>query len=272
LQALQELFILSKMMLIINADDFGLDTRTNQGILQSFKKGLCSSTTLMSNMPGFKEASQLSHEHNLLDHIGMHLVLRDGYPLTEKIRDFPKFCNRQGQLSFSPDAFFLSLGGSEKRALAGEIRAQIRHCREYGIPLTHLDAHHNLHNIWAVASVLIPILRQEKIAYLRIKKNSDFYLLPLRIKIYTQIFNYRLKVMKLNRTRYFGSVENYLCLKNGLSSFQAIDSFEISVHPRLSEKGELVSAVFDKEIDLETQIRQIDTYRESVSFSGKRYL
>jgi len=260
------------MTLIINADDFGLDARTNQGILQSFKKGLCSSTTLMSNMPGFKEASQLSREHNLLDHIGMHLVLRDGCPLTEKIRDFPKFCNQNGQLSFSPDAFFLSLDGSEKRALAEEIRAQIRRCREYGIPLTHLDAHHNLHNIWVVTSVLIPILRQEKIAYLRIKGNSDLYLLPLRIKIYTQIFNYRLRVMQLDRTRYFGSIENYLYLKNDLGAFKATDSFEISVHPRLSEKGELVGAVFDKEIDLEAQIKRIDAYRESVSYSGKRYL
>jgi len=259
------------MCLIINADDFGLDEMTNRGILESFKNGLCSSTTLMPNMSGFKEACQLSHEHNLLNHVGIHLVFRDGYPLTEKIKHFSKFCNHQGQLCFSPKSFFISLENSEKRVLVEEIRAQIKRCREYGISPTHLDTHHNLHTIWAVASVLITIARQEGISYIRIKSNTDLSI-PLRFKIYTQIFNYRLRVVHLAKTRYFGSVKHYLSLKERLPQAKTIDSFEISVHPKLNDKGELIDIFFGKERDLETQIKQIDTYKESVSFSGARYL
>lgn len=260
------------MVLIINADDFGLDERTNKAILQSFKKGLCSSTTLMPNMPGFKEACQLSGENNLLRHVGMHLVLIDGYPLTEKIKHFPGFCNQQGQLCFSPKRFFIPLENSEKRVLSEEIRAQIRRCREYGLALTHLDAHHSLHTIWAVASVLIPIARQEKIPYIRIKGNSDLYLIPLRFKIYTHIFNYRLKVSGLAKTKYQGSIKDFLALKKRLGSFKAIGSFEISLHPRINDKQKLVDTIFDKEIDLETEVKQIDTYKDIISFSGAKYL
>lgn len=259
------------MALIINADDFGLDEAANKGVVQSFKKGLCSSTTLMPNMPGFEEACDLSHKNNLLDHVGIHLVLRDGYPLTEKIKHFSKFCNHQGQLCFSPESFFISLENSEKRVLAEETRAQIKRCREYGIPLTHLDAHHSLHTIWVVASILITIARQEDIPYIRIKANTDLSI-PLRFKIYTQIFNYRLRVMHLAKTRYFGSVKHCLSLKRRLPSAKTIGSFEISVHPKLNDKGELIDIFFGKERDLETQIKQIDTYKESVSFSGARYL
>lgn len=260
------------MILIINADDFGLDEITNRAVLQSFKKGLCSSATLMPNMPGFEEACQLSGDNNLLKYVGMHLVLRDGYPLTEKIKNFPKFCNRQGQLCFTLNSFFITLGSSEKRVLAEEIRAQIRRCREYGMPLTHLDAHHSLHTMWAVASVLIPVAQQEGIPYIRIKGNSDLYLIPFRFKLYTCIFNYRLKVKGLARTRYFGSIEHFLILKKRLSSLEAIGSFEVSIHPKINARGELVDKIFNKEIDLETEVRQIGIYKDAVSFSGANYL
>ncbi len=258
--------------MIINADDFGLDKMTNRGILESFKKGLCSSATMMANMPGFQEACQLTHEYNLLNHVGIHLVLRDGYPLTEKIKHLSKFCNAQGQLCFSPEAFFIGLGNPEKMVLAEEIRAQIKRCREHGLPLTHLDTHHNLHTVWSVASVLIAIARQENIRYIRIKSNTDLYSIPFRFRIYTQVFNYRLKAMRLAKTRYFGSVQHYLALKERLPLNKAIDSFEICVHPKSNDKGEPMDISFGKEGELETRIKQIDNYREGVSFSGAMYL
>jgi len=259
------------MLLIINADDFGLNGKTNSGILEGFKKGLCSSTTLIANASGFQEACQLAHEQRLLDHIGVHLTLRDANPLTEKIRRFSVFCNTRGQLRFSPKSFLINLGNAQKCALADEIRAQIKRCRESGIPLTHMDAHHSLHTIWAVASVLITIARQERIPYIRIKANTDLYAIPLRFKMYTRIFNYRLRVLNLARTRYFGSVKQYLALKQMFPS-KDIDSLEICVHPEINDAGRLRDLFFNEELDLEAQVKKIDAYKDIVSFSGARYL
>ena len=258
------------MLLIINADDFGLDEAINKGVVEAFKKGLCSSTTLMTNTPGFQQACQLVHENKLLKHVGVHLVLRDGYPLTEKIKYFPKFCNGEGQLCFSPKAMFVPLEVSEKKALAEEIRAQIRRCREYGIPLTHLDTHHHLHLIWEISSVLIPILKQEDIPYLRIKENTNPDI-PFRFKIYNHIFNYRLKIMGLARTKYYGSIAQFLALREKLNSLDVIESFSITVYPKINAQQMLIDRIYDKEVDLETEVKQIDIYKDIISYSGARF-
>ena len=70
--------------LIINADDFGLNTSVNHAIIESFEKGLINSTTLMANMPGFEEAIELAHKNNIIDKIGIHLCLTEGEPITKK--------------------------------------------------------------------------------------------------------------------------------------------------------------------------------------------
>lgn len=84
-------------MLIINADDFGLNENTNTAIVNCFEKGLCSSTTIMPNMPGFEHACQLAHEKKLLNHIGLHIVLTESYPLTEAMKVTSRFCDKTGR-------------------------------------------------------------------------------------------------------------------------------------------------------------------------------
>lgn len=133
-------------MLIINADDFGGSENLNRAILEGFRLGLCSSATIMPNMPGFEEACQMTHEHKLLGHIGMHLVLRDGYPLTERIKTRAKFCDSDGRLRLSANKPFLVLDHSEKEDLAAEIRAQIKRCRAFGCPS----------RIWTRITISIP--------------------------------------------------------------------------------------------------------------------
>ena len=44
------------MRYIVNADDFGRNSRANQRINECFQNNKISSTTVMANMPGFDEA------------------------------------------------------------------------------------------------------------------------------------------------------------------------------------------------------------------------
>ena len=68
---------------IINADDFGYSTAVNLGIINSFKKGVLTSATLMANMPGCDEAIELAKENPSFG-VGGHLVLTCGAPLYER--------------------------------------------------------------------------------------------------------------------------------------------------------------------------------------------
>ena len=86
--------------MIVNADDFGLSPRVNQAIVRAFDEGLISSTTVMANMPAFAEASAIARDRGLLDHVGAHLVLTEGDPLTDTMRRCGRFCDADGRFTF----------------------------------------------------------------------------------------------------------------------------------------------------------------------------
>ena len=76
-------------LMVIVADDFGLDAPTTAGILRSFDEGLISATSLLANMPGFDEAVAAAHDRRLTGAVGVHLNLTEGTSLTAPIRRSP---------------------------------------------------------------------------------------------------------------------------------------------------------------------------------------
>lgn len=70
---------------IINADDFGLESSVNKAIIELFDKGLINSATLMANMPYFEETVELTYKYNFTNRMGIHLNLDEGHLLTSDI-------------------------------------------------------------------------------------------------------------------------------------------------------------------------------------------
>jgi predicted glycoside hydrolase/deacetylase ChbG (UPF0249 family) len=256
-------------MLIINADDFGWNARINKAIIQSFKRGLCSSATLMPNMPGFDEACELIHENKLINHIGLHLTLSENYPLTEGIKRFPRFCNDRGKLCLARNRAIFILGTPEKKVLAEEIKAQIKRCRSRKIPVTHVDSHYLVHTEWGIAAVLITIARQEGIPHMRISRNIGPDI-PFYKKAYKYIFNNRIGIAGLRRTRYFGQVEDFIFFKKQMKLADTVKSCEIMIHPKFNDKQVLIDDLSGKA--LEALIKKVDSYKDAVSFKGIKYL
>jgi chitin disaccharide deacetylase len=256
---------------VINADDFGLSEKTNKAIVDGFALGLCSSTTLMATMPGFEEACELAHSRKLLQHVGAHIVLRDGYPLTEAMKQCKRFCDQDGQLSTSMSFRDLILSYSEQRILADEIRGQIRRCRDFGIPITHVDSHHHIHNNWSILGVLLSVVRSEHIPHIRIARNIGDKL-GLAKRCYKHALNKRLVAAKRAASRYFGSAEDYLFLKAkvgpaNVSRFH--ESLEVMIHPRLNDAGAPVN--FPGNQPLSVVAHSLPLCKDAVSFSGSKY-
>src|SRR5688572_7015960 len=194
--------------MIINADDFAMSRETTAAIAKSFERGWCSSCSLMTNQPATEEAVELAHELKLSQHIGLHLVLNAGAPLSKAIRQCRRFCSEDGLFVFSREWPTFRLSNSEKSALADEIRAQIARCRqEFRLPLTHMDSHINTHTEWAVGGVMLTVAREEKIPYVRLARNCGPGLGPLR-RAYKLLFNRRVQAAGLARTRYIGSIHD----------------------------------------------------------------
>ncbi len=255
-------------MLIINSDDFGLDERLNLAIVKSFAAGLCSSTTLMANMPGFEEACSLAHEHRLRDHVGLHIVLNEGFPLTDPIKKTARFCDPDGRLALQSWPPVFVLGVSESRSLAEEMRAQIARSRTNGIPLSHIDSHHHLHNLWPILGVVIAVARSEHVPYIRLARNCGVGI-SLRKRVYKAIVNRKLRGAGLSRTKYFGSLEDYIFLKETMGSMEAGASFEIMIHPLVHKDGFVIDAGDDE--PLENRLRAVERFHDAVSFGGAKY-
>lgn len=128
--------------LVINSDDFGYSKAINLGIIESFNKGVLTSTTLMANMPGFREAVKLAKEHNKLG-IGVHLSMTCGKPLLSTVDDLVSNSGEFKPLSVikeKPEATNLE-------QLYAEWKSQIEKVLSTGLTITHLDSHHYTHSM-----------------------------------------------------------------------------------------------------------------------------
>jgi predicted glycoside hydrolase/deacetylase ChbG (UPF0249 family) len=257
----------SNPCIIINADDFGKDDRVNAAIIYCFEKSLCSSATIMPNMPGFEEACEFIHRKGLVKNIGLHLVLTEGRPLSQSIRSHPHFCDATGSFRPKRKGRMLHLSGSKKKVLAEEIRAQIEKCRENGLPLTHIDSHHNIHEEFGVLFILMHIMKEFEIPYLRV----IFNMIPARTftrRLYITGVNHLLMSRGLARTRRCGSLADYLRWKEARNSlsFFPMDSCELMTHPISNDEGVIVDALDNRPI--EELIEEAGLHRKAESFSG----
>jgi predicted glycoside hydrolase/deacetylase ChbG (UPF0249 family) len=227
-----------KAKVIVNADDFGSDEFVNNAILKSFDLGLISTTTLMGNRPGFKEACEIAHDNNLKDRIGVHLNLTQGQPLTECIKKYPKFyTNDEMYHSFKGHL----LNNEESKVVYLEFQAQIDRIKNEGINPTHIDSHHGIHNFWGIGKVVVELAKRNKISSVRLRVNwgkisskgvsnsNKFY--DFRGKVYSDLNNLRLANSGLAKTKYFCGI-NYVTPE--LLSKNVF--IEVNTHPWLNEE------------------------------------
>ena len=254
------------MKIIINADDFGLNSNVNKAIIDSFNKEICSSTTIMSNGEGFKEACELAHMHRLNKrYIGVHINLWDGTPLTDKIRYIDRFCNEQGFFDLSMKKTILHLNNHQKNILACEIRAQIQKCIDNNISVTHLDSHHHVHTQFGIYKVIYDVAKEFKIDKIRISRNYGRKIGMTKLA-YKKMLNLKMKRDKFKTTKYFGDIEDYIIATKNNIDLSESNVIEIMIHPQYDIMGNLIDLGGQL---LEERIKNVSNYRNSISYAGK---
>ncbi|MCX7975299.1 MAG: ChbG/HpnK family deacetylase [Candidatus Aminicenantes bacterium] len=130
---------------IINADDFGLCAGVNAGIIKAFQEGILSSTSLMTNTPGFEAAVEMAKANPLLG-VGLHLNIVRGFPLTERSQ-IPGLLKEDGYFygQVYPLFFGIIRGKIKIKEVEKEWRAQIEKGLSTGLKLTHLDSEKHVH-------------------------------------------------------------------------------------------------------------------------------
>src|SRR5437899_7884877 len=129
--------------LIVNADDFGLSTGVNQGIICAHEEGIVTSASLMVRQPAAAEAAAYARDHSRLS-VGLHLnlaewVFRDGewFPLYQVVR------------------------ADNEKAVAEETSRQLEAFRGLmGRDPTHIDSHQHLHRNEPLRSIALRLARE----------------------------------------------------------------------------------------------------------------
>jgi hypothetical protein len=236
--------------IIINADDFGLKSSVNNAIAESFNNGLINSVTLMANMPGFEEAVELAHRSNFTNEIGIHLNLDSNYLLTSNIiitRLFDKK-NHFNFINNRTNLFFISK--EEKNLIYKEFAAQIERVKKAGINITHIDSHHHIHEIWSITKIMLALLKEYKIASVRILNNlnrsTNFYKLG-----YRKLVNKFIKINNANFSDFFGDQLQVKELLIKHPSIYFYEQIEVMVHPDYNSKGIIIDKINGQELNFE---------------------
>jgi predicted glycoside hydrolase/deacetylase ChbG (UPF0249 family) len=218
--------------LIINADDFGLTSGVNRGVIEARDRGIVTSATVMANSLAFDEATAWARDAGF--DVGCHIVLLDGRPVLP--------CDRVPTL-LQPGG---RNGGQLRKALSGFAAAAIRHklnpdeieaeataqidrLQGAGIQPSHFDTHKHAHMFPAV---LRPLLRAAQARNVPALRNPFGQVWPLPLS-------------SLLRTR---QAWKRLAQLNVLRSFAAAFRREVAAHGLRTTDGSLgvlVTGVLD---------------------------
>ncbi|MCI1785959.1 MAG: ChbG/HpnK family deacetylase [Bacteroidales bacterium] len=228
-------------MLIINADDFGRTHTINDAIIYCFTNNIINQTTVMVTESSFDEAIQLAKQHNIINKIGLHLNLDEGYPLTKDIKNINLFCDKNGLFNGAfrnniKTRIYFSDPLVRKYCCA-EIEAQVKKYVSIGSSLMHVDSHHHVHTNLSILKLLLPIAKDYGFKSMRICSNLNDK--NISKMIYKSFINHIIRKYFVT-TQYFGSYRTYL--QCGLN-----DNVEIMVHPDIV-KNKYVNVINRKKL------------------------
>jgi hopanoid biosynthesis associated protein HpnK len=131
--------------LIVNADDFGLTTGVNRGILRAFQDGIVTSASLLVTGSAFEDAVALARLNPELE-VGLHLALVEERAVLGG-EALPTLVDETGRLPRTSGEFFRRtfLGRITWDEVEREIAAQIARFQKTGLRLSHLNSHQHLH-------------------------------------------------------------------------------------------------------------------------------
>jgi chitin disaccharide deacetylase len=175
---------------VFHADDLGINSAVDDGILDAFTNGVLTSTSVLANGPSAENAIKrvlsliatectggrpdrvrrlLLDDPNTSFDLGIHLNLTQGRPLTGD-RYPSELLDTQGCFT-SPGKLFRTLLRSGKRlapALNAELGEQIVWALDHGVRPTHANAHQYIDLIPEVSNVVTHLLKRFSIGVVRL--------------------------------------------------------------------------------------------------------
>lgn len=157
--------------LIVNADDFGYTLGVNRAIVEGYRNGIITSTSLLANGAAFDDAVERARVERAkgepgLD-VGCHLNLVEGAPVSPP-EAIPHLVGADGKFHRLRNlALRLAAGMVPAAELERECSAQVEKLLQAGIAPSHLDTHQHTHLHPRVAAVVARVARRYSIGWVR---------------------------------------------------------------------------------------------------------
>ena len=157
---------------IVNADDFGLTTEINQGIIRAFEEGIVTSTSLSANGEAFREAVAFIKTTPSLD-VGIHLTVVEERPVLPP-QTIPSLVDNKGRFRKKAQVFFVDYlkGKISMQEVRKEFHAQVKKILDHGISITHIDSHQHIHILPKIADITIELAEEYGIKFIRYPKED----------------------------------------------------------------------------------------------------
>ena len=156
--------------LLVNADDFGLSSAINNGIVAALTEGIVRSTSIVASGDAFDEAIDQARANPQLG-VGVHLTLVEEAAIAPSAT-IPTLAP-QGMLPPKYGALIkaVATGHIGMLDIEREFRAQIEKCLAVGLTLTHLDSHQHTHAFPAIFKLVLRLGNEYRIPGIRIPRD-----------------------------------------------------------------------------------------------------
>jgi predicted glycoside hydrolase/deacetylase ChbG (UPF0249 family) len=242
------------IIVIINADDFGINMLVTKEIERMVEVGAISSTTILANGQCLDEVQRFSLEHPQVSY-GVHLCLSEFGSITKSPTLLKYGLIDSDGIFIRKQIFKIKKFNEElKQAIKDELIAQIEVVKSLGITISHADSHHHVHTIYPLRRVFSEVLQTTGISKIRL--GSGFMSLRARIHLYSWIRRIRLNNYYrslFKTTNKFFSYSNYLRIQNKLRDNCVVELMCHPGHQGLSYRKEM-EEVEKKELILNNKI------------------
>jgi predicted glycoside hydrolase/deacetylase ChbG (UPF0249 family) len=159
--------------LIVNADDLGWTDGVNRGIVEAFRNGIVTSTSLLANGAAFAGGVAAAKSAHGLG-VGIHLNLSDGPPVADR-ETVTSLLNDEGLFAGGPETLLLRRArrGLLLNEVEAEWDAQIQKVRDAGVAPTQLDGHKHVHMLPGLFEIALRLAKRHNIGAIRVSLEAS---------------------------------------------------------------------------------------------------
>jgi predicted glycoside hydrolase/deacetylase ChbG (UPF0249 family) len=213
------------LVVIVNADDLGMNQRVNREIFRLMEAGVVTSATMLANGDAVEEAALAAQRFPHCS-FGVHLNLTEFQALTRSGGLGP-ILDETGRFKGN-HIREIGIGAAIKGAIFGEWCAQIDRLLALGIKPSHIDSHHHTHTIPALLPVLRSVRKKYAIERIRISRNVYVPTDPVVLRMKKAGYNTALRWFAgFKTTQFFSGLDMFLASGGGAG----VSSIELMVHP-----------------------------------------